>query len=218
MTRRGIARPEFGIPARWRALMLAPCAAMLLLATSPARAEWLDVPEGFVVSQERQPPATQEWRNLVTVRPEPGPFSDLSEVNLRQVVGDVEQPDVWLERRITIDMAGQETIEDVLKSPDSPFADPMFDVVRDAIPQLFAGLQELSKLPLRFCDGPTTAYNASGALRELACTYQVGPFRQYFVFRLQNVDGIWYYTEIRSMNEKRLRHLVAIANSFKPSM
>ena len=208
---------------RWSALMFWALAVGILLAAPPAQAAWLDVPEGFVATQESppavadQPAATREWRSLMTVRPQPGPFSDLSEVNLRQVIGEVEEPDAWLERRVTAELVSQDAMEDVLESPDSPFADPMFDLVRNAIPQLYASIQELSKLPLRFCDGPVTAYNASGPLRELNCTYQLGPFRQYFIFRLQQVDGAWYYTEIRAMNEKRLRHLIAIANSFKPS-
>ena len=204
------------------ALVFWSLAAGILLVIPPAQANWLDIPEGFVVTQESQPEvsaqsaASREWRNLITVRPEPGPFSDLSEVNLRQVIGQVEEPDEWLERRVTAELVDHEVMEDVLESPDSPFSDPMFDLVRDAIPQLYAGVQELSKLPLRFCDGPLTAYNASGPLRELNCTYQLGPFRQYFIFRLQQVEGAWYFTEIRAMNEKRLRHLIAIANSFKP--
>jgi hypothetical protein len=196
--------------------MLSALFVVLLLTCPPAEAGWLDIPEGFVGSHERERAATDEWRNLITVRPQPGPFSDLSEINLRQVIGHVEDPDAWLQRRVTAELVDKEVINEVLESPDSPFADPMFDVVRDAIPQLFTGVQELSKLPLRFCDGPSTAYNASGQLRELACTYQLGPFRQYFVFRLQQVDALWYYTEIRAMNEKRLRHLIAIANSFRP--
>jgi hypothetical protein len=197
-------------------MTLAAFSIVLLLACSPAKARWLDIPEGFVASHEREPTATDEWRNLLTVRPQPGPFSDLSEVNLRQVTGHVEDPNAWLQRRVMGELVDKEGIDKVLESPDSPFADPVFDVVRAAIPQLFAGIQELSKLPLRFCDGPSTAYNASGQLRELACTYQLGPFRQYFVFRLQQVDGVWYYIQIRAMNEKRIRHLIAIANSFRP--
>lgn len=197
-------------------MMVLALAIAILLAVPPAHANWLDIPEGFVAEQPSQPEASQEWRSLMTVRPQPGPFSDLSVVTLRQLLEPVEQPDAWLTRRVSAEMVGQEVIEDVLESPDSPFADPLFDVVRKAIPQLYAGIQELSKLPLRFCDGPLTAYNASGPLRELNCTYPLGPFRQYLVFRLQEVDGVWYYTEIRAMNEKRLRHLIAIANSFKP--
>ena len=197
--------------------MLPALFGVLLLTCPPAKAGWLDIPEGFAGSHEREHAATEEWRNLITVRPQPGPFSDLSEVNLRRVIGHVEDPDAWLQRRVTAEVVDKEVMDDVLESPDSPFADPMFDAVRKAIPQLFAGVQELSKLPLRFCDGPSTASNPPGPLRELACTYQLGPFRQYFVFRLQQVDGVWYYTAIRAMNEKRLRHLIAIANSFRPS-
>ncbi len=205
-----------GSHTRSRVLLLVLTIGLLIVAP-PGQANWLDVPEGFVAEQDAQPEAGQEWRSLMTVRPQPGPFSDLSVVTLRQVIGPVEQPDAWLTRRVTAEMVGQEVIEEVLESPDSPFADPLFDLIRDAIPQLYAGVQELSNLPLRFCEGPVTAYNASGPLRELNCTYPLGPFRQYLIFRLQQVEGVWYYTEIRAMNEKRLRHLIAIANSFKPA-
>jgi hypothetical protein len=59
-----------------------------------------------------------------------------------------------------------------------------------------------------------TGYNASGEFRERFCTFSIGPLRKYLVLRLQRTDGAWYYTRITTMNERRLRHLVAIANSF----
>jgi hypothetical protein len=128
----------------------------------------------------------------------------------------------WLCRRSRCLAAGQayrgppdETAaEELFASPDSPFGDPAFDPLRQAIPKLFAGVKELSRLPLSFCEGPNAGYNASGPLRELYCVYQFGPFRQYLVLRLQQADGRWYYTEVRAMNERRFRQLLAIANSF----
>lgn len=202
---------------KWSRVALLALTAAILAEVPPAQADWLEIPDGFVASQESQSSAAEDRRSLITVRPEPGPFSDLSEVTVYQVIGAVEQPDAWLRGQVTADLVGEEVIDDVLESPDSPFADPLFDALRKAIPQVYAGFQELSKLPLRFCDGPLTTYNASGSLRELNCTYPLGPFRQYFIFRLQQVEGVWYYTEIRAMNEKRLRHLIAIANSFRPT-
>src|SRR5512146_1042689 len=83
---------------RWSAITLSALFIALVLTCPPAEAGWLDIPEGFVGSREREPAATDEWRNLLTVRPQPGPFSDLSEINLRQVTGHVEDPDAWLQR------------------------------------------------------------------------------------------------------------------------
>lgn len=196
--------------------LLALVVLAVAIAPAPLAAQWLDVPEGFVADHEKHASDSGEWRSVLTVRPRPGPFSDLSEVDLREVIGTVGDPEAWLQRRVTADLDAGEEAERVFESPDSPFADPMFDVLRNALPQLFEGLETLSRLPLRFCDEPVVAYNASGELHEMACTYPIGPLRQYLVFRLQEVDGTWYYTRIRSMNEKRLRHLIAIANSFEP--
>ncbi|TVR98882.1 MAG: hypothetical protein EA406_05485 [Rhodospirillales bacterium] len=228
-------RGAFGLPPAGRP-KITPVGVFLvaaaLLMAAPATAAWLEVPPGFVaelapstpVEPDRRPPldpradppATQDWIPLLTVRPEPGPFADLSAVQLRRVVGPVADPDEWLRRRVAADFGDGTVAEGLLDSPDSPFADPSFDVLRDALPRLFSGLEQLGRLPLQFCEGPLTAYNAAGSLRELACTFQVGPFRQFMTFRLQEVDGSWYYTQIRAMNERRLRHLMAIANSFRP--
>lgn len=205
-------------------------AVAVLAAMAPARAAaaWLDVPDGFVaepapsLSPQRRDEAPKadapaaDWQPLLTVRPEDGPFADLSAVHLRRVVGTVADPDAWLRQRVAADFGDESLAEDLLDSPDSPFADPAFDVLRDALPRLFGGLERLGQLPLQFCEGPVTAYNAAGSLRELACTFQVGPFRQFMTLRLQEVDGTWYYTLIRAMNERRVRHLTAIANSFQP--
>ena len=189
-------------------------AALLALAGAPAAAQQFDVPVGFVVTAEADLSSSGDWRGMLTVRPVDGPFSGLSSVRLREVVGAVDDADGWLERRLTADVTGEDEIERLLDSPDSPFADPVFDALKEAIPQFFGGLRKLSELPLEFCEDPATAYNAAGELRELYCSYQVGPLRQYLVLRLQEAGGHWYYTEIRAMNERRLRHLIAIANSF----
>ena len=188
--------------------------ALLLLAAAPAAAQTFEVPEGFVVTAEADESSSGDWRGMVTVRPEEGAFSGLSSIRLREVVGPVDDADGWLKGRLTVDVVGDEQGDNLLDSPDSPFSDPVFDALKEAIPKLFGGLRELSALPLEACEKPATAYNAAGELRELYCSYQVGPLRQYLVLRLQQAGGRWYYTEIRAMNERRLRHLIAIANSF----
>jgi hypothetical protein len=195
-------------------LALLALTALLALAGWPAAAQQFDIPAGFVVTAEPDESSSGDWRGILTVRPEEGAFSGLSSVKLREVVGAVDDPDVWLKGRLTADVAGEDEVESLLDSPDSPFTDPMFDALKEAIPQVFSGFRKLSELPLEYCEGPATAYNAAGEVRELYCAYQIGPLRQYMVLRLQEAGGHWYYTEIRAMNERRLRHLIAIANSF----
>jgi hypothetical protein len=187
---------------------------LLTVAAGPAAAQTFDVPEGFVVTAEVDESSSGDWRGMLTVHPDDGAFSGLSSIRLREVVGAVDDPDAWLKRRLTVDVADENEVDKLLDSPDSPFADPVFDALKEAIPKLFGGLRELSALPLEACEKPATAYNAAGELRELYCAYPIGPLRQDLVLRLQQAGNHWYYTEIRAMNERRLRHLIAIANSF----
>jgi hypothetical protein len=189
-------------------------AALLFVQPGPVHAQWFDVPHGFAAGPEGEPAASGDWRPLLIIRPVEGAFSELSRISLREVSGRVADPDAWLRARLTADTPDEGEADDLLASPDSPFGDPAFDPLRQAIPKLFAGVQELSRMPLQFCEGPNAAYNAEGPLRELYCVYPVGPFRQYLVLRLQQADGRWFYTEIRAMNERRLRQLLAITNSF----
>ena len=151
---------------------------------------------------------------LYTVTPTGGPFAGLSTIRLSRMAAPVEDVDAWLKGRLSADVGDMSAAEGLFTSPDSPFSDPAFESVRRALPQLFAELQALAELPLEFCDGPQTGYNATGGYRELACTFDVGPLRQFLVLRLQRAGEATYFTEIRTMNERRLRHLLAIADSF----
>lgn len=200
----------------WRRTILGGVLLICLSAIgTPSAAQHFEIPVGFVVMEDLEVPSGGDWEPVLTVGPEPGSFSELSQIQLRRVTGDVKNPDEWLESRMTVDVGTSGDADELLNSPDSPFADPTFDALKEAIPHLFRGLEQLSKMPLSFCEGPETAYNATGDLRELYCVYQVGPLRQYVTLRLQEAGGQWYFTEIRAMNEKRLRHLIAIANSFQ---
>ncbi len=185
--------------------------------TSAASAQQFDVPEGFVIAPEADTATSNDWTPITAVRPVEGPFSELSTISLRAVRGDVTDPEAWLTRRLTAEIGDPGAVEEVFSSPDSPFSDPVFDALKKSLPDLFAGLQNLGRIPLHFCEDPTTGYNASGEFRELFCNYNFGPVRQFVVLRLQDSGNGWYFTEIKTMNERRLRHLVAIANSFTVS-
>lgn len=185
--------------------------------TTASSAQQFDVPEGFVIAPEADTATSKDWTSITAVRPIEGPFSELSTISLRAVRGDVTDPEAWLTERLTAQIGDPAAVEEVFSSPDSPFSDPVFDALKKSLPDLFAGLQNLGRIPLHFCEEPTMGYNASGEFREIFCNYSFGPVRQFVVLRLQDSGKGWYFTEIKTMNERRLRHLVAIANSFTVS-
>ncbi len=185
--------------------------------SSAGDAQRFDVPDGFVVVPEADTATSLDWTPLTAVRPVEGPFSELSTISLRTVRREVTDPDAWLAARLTAQIGDPASVEKVFSSPDSPFSDPVFDALRKSLPDLFVGLQNLGRIPLHFCEDPTTGYNATGEFRELFCDYNFGPARQFVVLRLQETGTQWYFTEIKTMNERRLRHLIAIANSFTVS-
>ncbi len=199
-----------------RDLRAVPAALTLALAllVTPAAAQEFEVPEGFVRDTRPEAAVSEEWRHLVTIRPAEGAFAHLSAIHLRELHGAVDDPGAWLEARVSGDIGDLSGAEQLFSSPDSPFGDPAFDALRKVIPDIIEGFRALAELPLKFCDGPQTGYNAEGEFRELYCVYNLGPVRQYQVLRLQRAADRWFYTEIATMNERRLRHLLAIANSF----
>lgn len=189
-------------------------AATVVVTPGKARAAGFEVPDGFVTAPDASPSASKDWEPVLSVRPKDGPFAELTSLSLRRVKGPVDDPDAWLKERLTVDVPSDAEVGAVLDSPDSPFADPAFEVLRQALPQLFAGLRGLGRIGAELCDKPQAAYNAAGSLREMYCTFQIGPLRQYMLLRLQKVGGDWYYTEIKTANDRRLRELVSIANTF----
>ncbi len=190
-------------------------ALLMALAPGPVLAQAFDVPDGFHAGKGDDFPPHGKWRPVLTVRPDPGPFSDLSAIHLNQVAGAVGNPKEWLQRRVTLDLGQTENAGSVFDSPDSPFSDPFFDALRKAVPELMKMAEQVARLPLESCDAPSKGYNATGVFDELYCVFTAGPIRQYLVLRLQKAQGHWYYTEITTMNERRLRHLLAIADTFK---
>ena len=200
----------------WR--QRAAAAVLAILATSSAAwAQSFEVPDGFVREMVRETDA--EGRHLAVLRvvPEPGPFSELSSIEMRPLSRDVEAPVEWLEGRMTAFLGDAESadIETALNAPDSPFADPAFAPLTESLQAMMDQLRRLGEVPLRFCDEPRRGDNAAGTYDELSCRFAVGPLGRHLVLRLQEVDGVWYYTRISTMNERRLRHMLAIANSFQ---
>lgn len=191
---------------------------MALMAGGAARAQTFDVPDGFSSEVVRESDRAGGMVSVLRVQPENGAFANLSAIDMRPLNEAVADADGWLRARMTAwsdSLYADSEANGMFDGPDSPFADPAFDALREGLSSLTERLKSLGSLPLDYCDDPRGRRNGAGELREMSCTFSLGPVRHHVVLRLQEVAGVWYYTRIRTMNERRLRHLLAIANSFR---
>jgi hypothetical protein len=169
----------------------------------------LTVPEGLELDCLLESDAAGGGLAAV-VRPTDSEFGPLSELRLRPVEEPVEDPAAWLREQLTLDLTPLDAaIDELIHGPDSPITGtPLADQLRS-----WRGLLgSAATLPLAGCGDPVRL--ARKDVWEMVCEWEVGPLRQYMRFRLIERDGEKYAIRIRTMNEQRLRHLVAIANSF----
>jgi hypothetical protein len=144
------------------------------------------------------------------VQPTDSEFAPLSELTLRQVEEPIEDPAAWLREQLTLDLSPVDAaLEDLIHGADSPITGtPLAEQL-----QSWRGLLgSAATLPLTGCADPVRL--TGGDAWQMACEWELGPLRQYMSFRLIERAGEHYAIRIRTMNEQRLRHLVAIANSF----
>lgn len=197
-------------------LLAVLAAAAVFAAPGAARAQAFDVPEGFAAEIVRKSGLGADAVSVLRVRPEDGSFAGLSHVDLAPLPGAVADPDAWLRGRMTASLdAALPDPHTMLDGPDSPFADPAFDSLRATLGKWVEGVARLGDLPLEFCREPESGANRAGAFRQLRCALPLGPFRKHLALRLQEADGIWYYTRITAMNARRMDDLLAIADSFR---
>ena len=144
------------------------------------------------------------------VRPTDSAFGPLSELTLRRVEEPVADPAAWLREQLTLDLSPVDAaLQELARDADSPITGtPLAERLQDWRELL----DSAASLPLAGCDEP--ARRAGADAWEMACDWELGPLRQYMRFRLVERAGERYAIRIRTMNEQRLRHLVAIANSF----
>jgi hypothetical protein len=197
-----MARLSFLIGTACLACGAAPAAAQDLCAR-------LSVPEGIELSCRLQSDPAGSGLAAV-VQPTESDFALLSELTLRRVEEPVEDPAEWLREQLTLDLSPVDAaLEDLIHGADSPITGtPLAEQL-----QSWRGLLgSAAKLPLSGCSDPVRL--TGGEAWQMACEWEVGPLRQYMRFRLIERAGEHYAIRIRTMNEQRLRHLVAIANSF----
>jgi hypothetical protein len=169
----------------------------------------LTVPEGLELDCLVQSDAAGAGAAAV-VRPTDSEFGPLSELQLRRVEEAIDDPAAWLREQLTLDLTPLDAaIDELIHGPDSPITGtPLAQQL-----QSWRGLLgSAATLPLAGCRDPVRL--ARDEIWEMVCEWEVGSLRQFMRFRLIERDGERYAIRIRTMNEQRLRHLVAIANSF----
>ena len=169
----------------------------------------LTVPEGLELDCVVQSDAAGAGVAAV-VRPTDSEFGPLSELQLRRVEEAIDDPAAWLREQLTLDLTPLDAaIDELIHGPDSPITGtPLAQQL-----QSWRGLiGSAATLPLAGCRDPVRL--ARDEIWEMVCEWEVGSLRQFMRFRLIERDGERYAIRIRTMNEQRLRHLVAIANSF----
>ncbi|MGH6899768.1 MAG: hypothetical protein ACREJ5_24995 [Geminicoccaceae bacterium] len=169
----------------------------------------LFVPEGYELgcALESDPAGSG---GAAVVRPTDSAFGPLSELTLRRIEEPVDDPAAWLREQLTLDLsAAERALDQLTESADSPITGtPLAEQLQDW--REFLG--SAATLPLAGCGEP--AHRAGSDAWEMTCEWELGPLRQYMRFRLVERAGERYAIRIRTMNQQRLRHLVAIANSF----
>jgi hypothetical protein len=196
----------------WPALVATALAAVLLAGAARAAAEPADpcallfVPPGYELSCTVVRTGS-DWR--LVVAPDDSAFAPLSELSVEPVEEPAEEPREWLRGQMRLDLGDLEAaVREVTESDDSPFADEQFTAPIEA----WLGMMTmLGDWPLQSCAEPVALSGAADT--ELTCMWRLGPFEQHLQTRLVERAGQHYAVRIRAMNPRRLRHLVAIANS-----
>ena len=169
----------------------------------------LFVPEGYQLRCTVQRGIADDWR--LVIRPEGSPFAALSELSIEPIEEPVGDRQAWLRNQLRLDLSGLEhVVRELAEGDDSPFAEG--DVAAPL--EAWLGMMTmLAEWPLQSCKEPSAAGTALREGSELACEWELGPFHQHLLIRLVEREGQLYAVRVRAMNERRLRHLVAIANS-----
>lgn len=168
----------------------------------------LFVPEGYELTCTVERKAGDDaWE--VSVHPMDGTFAGLSKLTLSPIEGTVNDPADWLQQQVKIDVTGlEDALTGFLDDEDNPFSGESWWTSLQGLKDV---VHSISDLPLDACEDPR---ESSGDGWIIDCDWGIGSLRQLLTVRLVERAGIFYTLRVQSMNQRRHRHLQAIANSF----
>ena len=121
----------------------------------------------------------------------------------------------WLEDRLEYEVKYLGNIERILRSPDSPLNDSVFEYAKSSLPLIDETIKKASFKPMWFCEHIKKAYNKEGEYYQLYCMFPLGMFKYYMALRVQKINNINYYKLITALNNIRFRNILDIADTFQ---
>lgn len=180
-------------------------------AEAAALCESLFVPDGYTLVCETRIESGRRSERVV-VRPSAGAASALAELTVRPLRREEAplawtEPEAWLADQVAVDVSGVSTGLQSLAA-SGPLAHPAARATVDGLVTMLAGW---SKLPLEGCTP-----DPDPARHELHCRWGVAPVAITMDQRLIEAGERRFLVSYWAADEQRMRHLEAIANSFKP--
>jgi len=121
----------------------------------------------------------------------------------------------WIHDRLEYEVKYIGDIERILRSPDSPLNDSVFEYAKSNLPLIDETIKKAAFEPLWFCENIKKAYNKEGEYYQLYCKFPLGMFKYYMILRLQRINKIHYYKILTAINNKRFSNIIDIADSFE---
>ena len=172
-----------------------------------------DVPDNFVESPLIYPYETN-LKGISKITPIEGLFSKYSSLELSFISSKIRNPSNWLKDKVYDVLGDIAETERLLRSKDSPLADPIFEQFKHLPIFIEDTMEQLALNPLVFCKKIYVMFNKSGKFYELNCTIPFGFFNNYLILRLQFEKNIWYFTKLNTLNYDRMIEFLKIAESF----
>jgi hypothetical protein len=191
---------------------MALLAVLLGLPTGTALAQTcarLFVPTGIGLDC-RVVPGTEGGGWQLVVAPTNGALAAFTQLSVQPVEMPIAEPSQWLRDRVRLGLDDvEDAVREILDSPDNPLAGSRLNAQLEVWLQMAALLDDY---PLSGCSEPAPM-RAEGS-HEMRCHWGVANVEKRLSLRLVERAGSRYYVVIRAMTERRMRHLLAIANSF----
>lgn len=151
---------------------------------------------------------------IITISPVENIFSKYTWLNLYKLKNNNLNSNTWLYDRLHKEIHNIIIVERLIRGPDSPIRDTLFDSIRLSVPAIDDTIKKATLNPDWFCDSINRGFNGEGEYSQLYCVYPLGGFKFYLVLRLQKINNVYYYISASSLNNIRLRKVLEIADSF----
>jgi hypothetical protein len=177
-------------------------------ASAPSCAR-LFIPEQLhLICRAEQGPGIGDWR--LVVEPANGAVAMLTHLEVRHVDEPVDDPAAWLQDQVRLGLHEvRASLQHLLDSSDNPIAGSRLN---KSIKDWIQRSDYIDDIPLSGCQEPEPHGGPNGW--QMACRWGIGDVESQLILRLDGPAEERHLMTIRAMTERRLRHLLAIANSF----